>query len=687
MNFRLVFDPLVSLPVLWVACAMACCLALLVIYLRRRGWPFRLLSLALVAAALANPLLSQEERLPLPDIVAVVVDESQSQDIGERRQQTASALSELEKRINILGNTEIRTGRTVTGNTPDTDGTRVFAALDRLVQSIPPDRYGGAFVITDGQIHDVPAKLSPQLAGAPIHALLSGSRSEVDRRIVIENAPRFAITGNDQTVTFRVEDAPPGEATAQVTIRLPNDEEQAFEVPVNTEQSIQVPVEHAGQNLLQIETPPRDGEVALSNNKALVVIKGIRDRLRVLLVSGEPHPGERTWRNLLKSDAAVDLVHFTILRPPEKQDGTLTKELSLIAFPTRELFLDKIKSFDLVIFDRYRMQSILPDAYLANVAQYVRDGGAVLIASGPDLAAMDGLYSTALSEVMPAAPNGGITEQAFRPSLSQRGLRHPVSQNLPGSNGEAAPKWGHWFRLINVQTDPAAEVLMNGPDNMPLLVLNRVGEGRVAQFLSDHGWLWARGYDGGGPQLELLRRLAHWLMKEPDLEEEALIARQDGQNIVIERRTLSDAALPVTLKSPSGVEVKVPLTEVSPGLFVGRTEMKEPGLYTATDGTLTTLAAIGNTDQKEAADVRATAAKIEPVLAGTKGGAFWIESGLPRLSKAPASAIKAGQDWAAIKGNEQYRVTAIKEVPLFATLASLALLLIAVTGMWYREGR
>jgi hypothetical protein len=687
MNFRLLFDPFVSWPVLWACCAIAAALALYLVYLRRRGWPYRVLSLALVAAALANPLLTSEERQPLSDILAVIVDDSESQNIGKRRAQAEAALADLEKSVGTLGATELRIGRTVTGTTPDTDGTRVFAALERTLESIPPDRYAGAVVITDGQIHDVPAKLPPMIAGAPVHALLTGSRREADRRIVITNAPRFAITGNEQVVSFRVEDQPQDEQSASVSIRMPNGEEQSFEIPVNSEQTIQVPIEHAGQNLLQIEVSPRDNEVSLTNNKALVVIKGIRDRLRVLLVSGEPHPGERTWRNLLKSDAAVDLVHFTILRPPEKQDGTLTKELSLIAFPTRELFLDKIKSFDLVIFDRYRMQSILPDSYLANVAQYVRDGGAVLIASGPDLASMDGLYSTALAEVMPAAPNGGITEEPFRPALTDVGMRHPVSQNLPGSNGEKEPKWGRWFRLVNVETTPGSEVLMNGPGNKPLLVLNRVGQGRVAQFLSDHGWLWARGYDGGGPQIELLRRIAHWSMKEPDLEEEALALRQDGQNIIVERRTLSEKASDVTITGPAGEQSKVQLSETSPGRFMGRTSFQQPGLYTANDGKLTTLAAIGNLDQKEAVDVRATAEKIAPVTAATRSGVYWIEDGLPRLSKTDANSLMAGQSWAAIRGNGQYRVTAVREVPLFATLASLAVLLLAVTGMWYREGR
>jgi hypothetical protein len=311
----------------------------------------------------------------------------------------------------------------------------------------------------------------------------------------------------------------------------------------------------------------------------------------------------------------------------------------------------------------------------------------VLIASGPDLASMDGLYSTALSEIMPAAPNGGITEEPFRPALTDVGMRHPVSRNLPGSNGQKQPKWGRWFRLVNVDTTSDAEVLMDGPGNMPLLVLNRVGEGRVAQFLSDHGWLWARGYDGGGPQTELLRRIAHWSMKEPDLEEEALLLRQDGQNIIVERRTLSDKAGEVTLTGPAGGQQKVQLTETAPGIFSGRTNFKEHGLYTASDGALTTLAAIGNLDEKEAVDVRATAEKLSPIIAANKGGAFWIEDGLPRLSKASANSLMAGQSWAAIRKNDQYRVTAVREVPLFATLASLAVLLLAVTGMWYREGR
>jgi hypothetical protein len=586
-----------------------------------------------------------------------------------------------------MENTELRVGRTVTGNTPDTDGTRTFAVLDKLRESIPPERYAGAIIITDGRVHDLPAKLAPDVARAPLHAFITGSKKETDRRVIIEQAPRFVIAGQEQPITFRVDDTPSTGEAVDVTIRLPDGTEQTLSLPPNEPHTFNLKIERAGQNVVEITAAARENEVSLTNNKAVAVIKGIRDRLRVLLVSGEPHPGERTWRDLLKSDAAVDLVHFTILRPPEKQDGTLTKELSLIAFPTRELFIDKIKSFDLVIFDRYRMQSILPEAYLANVAQYVRDGGALLIASGPDLTAADGLFASPLAEVMPANPTGEITEQPFRPNVTDAGFRHPVSKNLPGSVTDGTETWGRWFRLIDASTIPDTNTLLDGPDGKPLLVLGRVDQGRVAQILSDQGWLWARGYDGGGPQMELLRRLAHWLMKEPDLDEEALVIRGDGQNVIIERRTMKDTASPVTLTGPDGKEELLNLSEAAPGVFTTRKSPSPHGIYKATDGTLTTVAAIGNSDDKEQGDVLATADVLNPAIDATRAGAYWVEDGLPRLTKAEAGALMGGGNWAALKDNKQFRITAVHEIPLFATLASLALLLLAMAGMWYREGR
>ena len=186
-------------------------------------------------------------------------------------------------------------------------------------------------------------------------------------------------------------------------------------VPVGETVDIEIELTHGGMNLLQLLVPPQEGELTDRNNSAIVQINGVRDRLRVLLVSGEPHAGERTWRNLLKSDPAVDLVHFTILRPPHKQDGVPVYELSLIAFPTRELFMDKIDEFDLIIFDRYRRRGVLPSLYLENLVRYVEDGGALLVASGPSFAGAESLYRTPLADILPVAPTAQVLEEGYVP--------------------------------------------------------------------------------------------------------------------------------------------------------------------------------------------------------------------------------------------------------------------------------
>jgi hypothetical protein len=683
MNFNIEFAPLLQWPFIWVFAAAAALAVAFMFYKNIKGAMLRLLTAILLLAALANPIIRQDERQPLSDIAVAVVDESQSQSIGKRTEQTQKALTDLKSRIAQLGGTELRVINVKSGIASDADGTRLFTALNRTMADVPRDRFAGAFLITDGQVHDVPGNLTN--LPTPIHSLISGSKSESDRRIVIDRSPRFGIVGQNQIVQFHVEDSNKNDSVA-VTIQIPGQAPATINIEPGAVTDLSVAITHAGQNLVEISAALRADELSKQNNHAISVIEGIRDRLRVLLVSGQPHPGERTWRNLLKADASVDLVHFTILRPPEKQDGTPTKELSLIAFPTRELFIDKLDQFDLVIFDRYRRQAILPDSYLANVAEYVRKGGALLIASGPDFADAEGLYSTPLADVLAAAPTGAITETPYQPALTDAGNRHPVTRDLPGFNN-GKPNWGRWFRLIDANVAPGSETLMSGPENKPLLVLNRVGEGRVAQFLSDHGWLWARGYEGGGPQTELLRRMAHWLMKEPDLEEEYLTGKQVENNIIIERRSMLDAPKPITVTSPSGKTRTVNLKRTSAGIFSAQLPAEETGLHTLSDDTLQAAAAIGNADAKEASDIRATVDKLQPIAKATGGGIAWLEDGMPTISKTSADQIMAGVGWMSIRNNGLYRVTAIKETSLFTTLLSLALLLIAASMMWLREGR
>ncbi len=386
---------------------------------------------------------------------------------------------------------------------------------------------------------------------APVHALITGTANERDRRVVLVAAPRFGIVGQSQTISFKVEDEGVRAAPAEVKISRDGELLDRRIVVPGQQVNIQVQIPHAGQNIVEIEAAPIEGELTQVNNRAVVSIDGVRDKLRVLLVSGEPHAGERTWRNLLKSDANVDLVHFTILRPPEKQDGTPINELSLIAFPTRELFQQKINDFQLIIFDRYARQGVLPIIYFDNIAKYVRNGGAVLVAAGPDYAGPTSLWRTPLDAILPAEPSGHVTEAAFRARLTDPGLRHPVTRGLEGSN-EDPPHWSRFFRVVDSKTTTGTTV-MKGADDQPLLVLSREGEGRVALVLSDQIWLWARGYEGGGPHIDLLRRLSHWLMKQPDLEEEALRLLVHGREITVQRQTMADTVASVIVTSPSGM--------------------------------------------------------------------------------------------------------------------------------------
>jgi hypothetical protein len=383
LNLGIAFSPLVPPYVLWAAIAAAFIVAALLLVVRNRGAFMRAIALALVALALANPSFTREDRDALPSVAAIVVDKSPSQSFGDRQAQTEAARNALLERLKRIPNLEVRVIDAAEAD-GETDGTRLFSALSAGLADVPPDRIAGAVLITDGRVHDVPADAAALGFAAPLHALITGRADERDRRIVLVSAPRFGIVGQQQTVAFRVEDANIPVNTARVKVSRDGELLEERNVTAGDTVRVQIPISHAGANIVEIEAAPIENELTTINNRAVVSIEGVRDKLRVLLVSGEPHAGERTWRNLLKSDASVDLVHFTILRPPEKQDGTPINELSLIAFPTRELFQQKINEFQLIIFDRYARQGVLPIIYFDNIAKYVRDGGAVLVAAGPD---------------------------------------------------------------------------------------------------------------------------------------------------------------------------------------------------------------------------------------------------------------------------------------------------------------
>lgn len=691
MVWSLAFDPLVPLWALVAGGVIAVLLTAFSGFLNLRGWLLRTLTMALLLLALANPAVEREDREPLSSVVALVVDKSQSQRLSDRQSTTDEAVEELTRRIGALDGFDLRVLEA--RNSGSGDGTEAFQTLANGLADVPPDRVGGAIIVTDGQIHDIPGNAGALGFDAPVHGLITGTVDERDRRIVLDKAPRFGLVDSEQIVSLTVVDQGRGTGPGdQVRLTVKRDGDVVTERTARTGEKIDIPVEiaHGGNNIFEFDAEPLTDELTTLNNRAVVTIDGIRENLRVLLVSGSPHAGERTWRNLLKSDASVDLVHFTILRPPEKQDGTPINQLSLIAFPTRELFSVKIDEFDLIIFDRYVRRGVLPMLYFDNIARYVRDGGAMLLAGGPDYAESGSLYRTPLAPILPARPTGTILEQPYHATLADLGKRHPVTRGLPGSEQDP-PAWSRWFRVVDTELD-AGQTLMSGPSDTPLLVLNREGEGRVAMLLSDHVWLWARGYEGGGPHVPLLRRLAHWLMKEPDLEEEALNVSMRGPELVIERQTLGETVGEVTVVSPTGDRSQIVLTEQEPGLWRGGMPAGETGLFSVTEGDMSALIHVGPQNPREYTDVLSTTEPLAPLSEATGGASERLRDvggdlTVPRIVSMRPSASYAGNGWLGLKATEASVLNGIDRYPLMIGLLGLALLLGALSLTWYREGR
>ena len=691
MDWSISFDPLVPQWVLISTGVIAVVVAVLLGIINLRGWVLRALAMALLVLALANPAVEREDREPLSSVVALVVDRSQSQRLADREETTSAAAEEIQSRITELEGFDLRLLEA--RNSGSGDGTEVFQTLANGLADVPPERVGGAIIITDGQIHDIPENAEALGFDAPVHGLITGTADERDRRIVLDTAPRFGLVGSEQTISLTVVDQGLGTGPGdQVNLTIKRDGDVVTLRTARTGEKIDIPVEiaHGGDNIFEIEAEALPGELTTLNNRAVVTVDGIRENLRVLLVSGSPHAGERTWRNLLKSDASVDLVHFTILRPPEKQDGTPINQLSLIAFPTRELFSVKIDEFDLIIFDRYVRRGVLPMLYFDNITRYVRDGGAVLLAGGPDYAEGGSLYRTPLAPILPARPTGAILEEPFYATLANLGERHPVTRGLPGAEQDP-PGWSRWFRVVDTELD-GGQTLMSGPSETPLLVLNREGEGRVAMLLSDHVWLWARGFEGGGPHVPLLRRLAHWLMQEPDLEEEALNVSLRGPELIVERQTLGETVNEVTVVSPTGDSVDLTMTEQEPGLWRGSSPVTETGLFSVTDGEMNALIHVGPQNPREYTNVLSDTDVLSPVADATGGAVQRLRDvggdlDLPRVISMRQTASYEGNGWIGLKQTEASLLNGVDRFPLLIGLLGLAILLGAVSATWYREGR
>jgi hypothetical protein len=674
---RIGFDP--ALPE-WVLLAMGALAAIAWgVYLWRGGGAplLRLAGLAFLFVGLMQPQLVREAREPADDVALVVVDQSESLALAGRREAARAAGDAMAERLARETGLDVRVREARGGP----DGTLITAVIEDALGDVARERIGGVIVVTDGQAADPPAEPRRLSHLGPTHVLVVGDPERGDRRLELISAPTFGIVGEPMRITARVIDA---STNGPVRVSVSIDGQRAAETSAraNQEFSIDVRLPHRGRNMVVVEAAPGAQEITQSNNRAAFAANGIRDRLRVLLITGEPHAGARVWRNLLKSDPAVDVIHFSILRPPDKQDFTPLHELALIPFPTEELFERRLDEFDLIIFDRAPRRGILQAYYFAQIARRVEEGGALLITAGEAEAGLDGLYRTALAGILPSQPTGAVTSTPYRPAPSALGRRHPVVRALPSPE-----RWGRWTRQIDARA-AAGQTVLVGSGGRPLLVLDRAGRGRVAQLWSDQPWLWARGYDGGGPHGELLRRLAHWLMQEPELEEERLALDAGPRGLEIERATLGNAPGPVEIIAPSGARSTATLGESAPGLWRAEAATEEQGLFEARSGALRAFAAVGPLNPREAAALAANPDILRPFAQATGGSIFMTgEDGrrLPEVRRIDRGARAAGDNWIGIERNGAYVVRAAQATPLGPGWAwavfGLALLMLG----WRRE--
>ena len=405
--------------------------------------------------------------------------------LGDRQAQTAAVKAELEAKLGRIPNLAGPMGRRLQADRRQTSpGTHLFADLNKALADTPPDRLAGVIMVTDGQVHDVPKSagaLGLRRAGAraadrparrvrPPHRGAEGAALRHRRR----DARYRGRGGGDRARR------PTPARPITLKVRREGRPTRTLHDQIGRPVKIEMPFPHAGQNIVEVELETAPGELTPANNRVVVVAEGVRENLRVLLVSGEPHAGERTWRNLLKSDAAVDLVHFTILRPPQKQDGTPINQLSLIAFPTRELFSEKINDFDLIIFDRYQHRDILQLLYYDNIARYVETGRRAAGCRRRRLRRRhEPVPHAAVRRCCRRRRRAACSSEPFKAKLSADGTqasRDAATCRARGSEPGKEPTWGRWFRQVDVRPERGRTV-MNGAENRPLLVLDRKGNG------------------------------------------------------------------------------------------------------------------------------------------------------------------------------------------------------------------
>jgi hypothetical protein len=648
------WQALAGLGVLVAACVIAA------LSVRARGAVLRACGFLLLLGILAGPMLQRETRRPLPDVAVVVVDRSQSMAIGGRAAMAAASLQDLQAQAAKIPGLDLRV---VDVPTAASGGTDLFAALNGALADVPAAQLAGVVAITDGEVFDAPAQVP---FAAPMTGLVTAKGEETDRELRLLSAPSYGLTGKTVNVSLEVLDhgVDDAGAAADVTVTEDGNAVWAGPVAVGTPMTLAIPVNHAGPAVVAAAVAPLPGEVSAINDQAAFTLNGVARKLEVVLVSGNPNQSERSWRLLLKSDPAVELVHFTILRTPDETLDAPQEDVALVPFPVQQLFETDISKFDLIILDQFDTSGLLPPQYLGNIDSYVQNGGALLVQVGPEFETADSLALTPLAPVLPATPSPpGTVTQKFTPEVTALGGRDPVTAPFAGQT--LAP----WERF-EAAAPTGGDVLMTGTsDHWPLLILANEESGRVAMLLSDQFWLWTRGGAHDGPAVPLLRRVVHWLLREPALEAESLNAQIADGRLTVRRQTLQ-AANPgdALVTAPDGTTRTLALQPQGAGGYGGAMPAAAPGVWKVTEGAMTTYAALGESNAEEFQDLAATATKLKPLA-----NVIW-------LGQTPHPDFLS-----MLQRRRATQVTGTRDIPLLPPLPAMILAVGLLAAAWWRE--
>ena len=678
------FYPLFSYESTFLISLIFILILALYFYFYLKNFFLRIFIFLILLILVFNPLINSMRKLHHKDILIVMYDKTQS--VIETKK--IDQLIKVKKNIKdiIVDEEKLEIVEIEVNNLNNKDGkiqTKIITNVQKAFQKLEKNRVAGVIIVTDGIIHDLD-KIEEDFIDIPIHFFLLGNKNERDRSIITENIPEYAVVGKPIDFMFKIIDENFQEEVSASFI-LDGMQILTKTFITNINHQIKLPINHAGENLLEIKINNHPNEITFANNYKVFKINGIHEKLRVMLISGEPNMGLRNWRNILNSDPSIELLHFTILRPPSKRDLTPVKELALIPFPSQELFSADISKFSLIILDQYTLQGILPKKYLDNIVDYVIGGGAILNISGQEYLSDRSLLNSSLVNILPTRPEEFFIGP-FLPSLTDLGKRHPITNTLEKDFKDY--KWGKWFSFIKANKI-SGQTLMSA-NKYPLLIINEVSQGRVAQILSDQSWVWNKDRENKGPLVELLRNTIHWLLKTPELQENYLNVIKNNNFITLNLNSLNEGDTSAIITSPSGENLFVLMKDNKNGSLFGKFESTEYGKFNIKVNDIEKDFFIGITDSKELEKVSSSSFLINSFFEKNKQYLYsitWLGDSIPKIVKVFNKNNIAGSNWVGLLEKKVQKNDTFINKELINWSLIMPLLLLLLFMCWYRENR